>query len=59
MKKIDKYNNGSNTIPGKLYVDVLLYHNITLKDLTKVDILIRMYSDPQKLKILWQYHRER
>ena len=32
----------------KLDVDGLLNHNIPLKDVIKVDILNRMYSDPQK-----------
>ena len=32
----------------KLDVDVLIYHNIPMKDVTKVDILNIMYSDPQK-----------
>ena len=31
----------------KLDVDGLIYHNIPLKDVTKVDILNRMYSEPQ------------
>ena len=32
----------------KLYTDGLLYHNIPLKDVTKVDILNIMYIDPRK-----------
>ena len=32
----------------KLDVDGLLYHNIPLKDVTKVEILNIMYSEPQK-----------
>ena len=48
MKKVDKYNNGSTTMSVKLDVDGLIYHNIHLNDVTKVDILNRMYSEPQK-----------
>ena len=48
VKKVYKCNNGSNTISVKLDVDVFLYHNIQLKYVTKVDILSRIYSSPQK-----------
>ena len=42
----------------KLDVDGLLYHNIPLKDVTKVEILNRMYSDKRKNKKMLQYHKE-
>ena len=38
----------STTISGNLDVYGLIYHNIPLKDVTKVDILKKLYSDPQK-----------
>ena len=48
VKKVDKCNNVSTIMSVKLDVDVLLYHNIPLKDVTKVGILNIMYSNPQK-----------
>ena len=46
--KVEKCNNVSTTMSVKLDVDGLLYKNIPLKYVTKVDILNRMYSDPIK-----------
>ena len=48
MKKVDKSNNGSTTMTVKLDFDGLLYHYIPLKYVTKVDILNRIHSEPQK-----------
>ena len=46
MKKVEKCNNESTTMPVQLYVDGFLYYNIQLKYVTKVDILNRVYSEP-------------
>ena len=44
----------------ELDVDGFLYHNIPHKDVTKVDIINRIYSEPQKQKQkLWQSHKKR
>ena len=44
----------------KLYVDIFLYQNIPLKDVTNIDILNRVYSEPRKKrKMLLQYHKKR
>ena len=48
VKKVEKCNNGSTTISVKLNVDGLIYHNIILKDVTEVDILNKLYSEPRK-----------
>ena len=48
VNKVYKFNNVSTTISVKLYVNGFLYHNIPLEDVTKVDIIKIMYSDPQK-----------
>ena len=48
VKKVKKRNNVSTKMSEKLYVDVFLYHNIPLKDATRVDILNRMYSEPRR-----------
>ena len=52
VKKVEKWNNGSATLSVKLYVYGFIYHNITLQDVTRVEILNRMYSDPQKIEIV-------
>ena len=39
VNKVENFNNGSTTIYVKLDVDLLLYRNISLKYVTKVDIL--------------------
>ena len=48
-EKVEKCNNISTTMSVKLDVDGLPYHNISLKDVTEVDILNRMYSEQQKI----------
>ena len=48
IKKVEKRDIGSTTVSMKLDGDGFLYHNIPLNDVTKVDILNRMYSEPQK-----------
>ena len=48
VKKVQKCNTGSNTTSVRLDVNVLLYHNIPLKYVTKVDILNIMYNETQK-----------
>ena len=48
MKKVEKCNSESTTMSVKLYIYGLLYHNITLKDVTKVDILNRIHSEQKK-----------
>ena len=47
-KKVDKCNDGSTTMSVKLDIYGLIYRNIPLKDVNNVEILSRMYSDPQK-----------
>ena len=47
VKKIDRFNNVLTTISVKLDVDGFIYHNITLKGVTNVDILNRIYSESQ------------
>ena len=39
VKKVDKCNNGSTKMSVKLDVDGFLYHNITLKGVSRVYIL--------------------
>ena len=48
MKKVDKCNNGSTTMLVELDIYGLIYRNIPLKYVNNVEILNRMYSDPQK-----------
>ena len=48
VNKVEKYKNGSTKISVKLDIDGLVYHNIPLKYVTKVDMLNRMYSEPYK-----------
>ena len=50
MKKVDKWINGSTKMSVKFYVDGLIYHNIPLKNVTKVEILNTMYSDIWKIE---------
>ena len=49
VKKVDKCNNGSTKISVKLNVDELLYQNIPVRYVTRVDIVNRMYSETQKI----------
>ena len=58
MKKVEKCNSESTTMSVKLYIYGLLYHNITLKDVTKVDILNRIHSEQKNAKMLWQSYKE-
>ena len=46
VNKVEKFKNRSTTISEKFDIYGLLYQNIPLKDVTKVDILNIMYSDP-------------
>ena len=48
VNKVEKCNNGSNKISVKLDVYGLVYHNITLKDVTKAEVLNRMYTERRK-----------
>ena len=50
VKKGERFNNVSTTMPVKLGVDRLIYRNIPLKYMTKVGILDRMYSETIKSK---------
>ena len=50
VKKVENFNNGSTKISAKLDVDGFLYQKISMKNVTKVDIINRMYSDPPKKK---------
>ena len=50
VNKVDKCNYGSTTISVKFDVDGFIYHNIILKDATKVGILNRMHSKPLKIE---------
>ena len=47
LNKLDKCENGSNTMSVKLDVYLFIYHNKTLEAVTMVDILSRIYSEPQ------------
>ena len=51
VKKVEKCNNVSTTTSVKLDVYGLLYHNIPLKDVTKVEIKNIMYSETQKFEM--------
>ena len=48
VRRVERYNHVSTTMSMKLYVGGLLYHNIPLKGMNKVDILNRIYIEPQK-----------
>ena len=48
LKKVEKCNNVSITTSVKLDADLFIYHNVPLKDVTKVDTLNRIYRYPRK-----------
>ena len=51
VNKVEKCNNGSTKFSVKLEISEFFNHNIPLKDVTKVYILNRMYSESFVVKI--------
>ena len=48
VKRIQKWNIGPTKISVKLDVYRFIYHIIPLKDVTKIDILTKIYGEPRK-----------